>query len=60
MKNCSFGNRGMSHELALKLLLVGIKVLNHPKNIKYILYFKTVSFHNMYQMCPLLPSNSKI
>ena len=50
----------MGHELALKLLLVGIKVLNHPKIIKYILYFKTVSFHNMYQMCILLLSNSKI
>ena len=50
----------MGHELALKLLLVGIKVLNQSKIIKYILYFKTVSFHNMYLMCPLLPSNSKI
>ena len=50
----------MGHELALKLLLVGIKNLNHPKIIKYILFFKTVSFHNMYQMRPLLPSNSKI
>ena len=49
----------MGHELALKLLLVGIKVLNHTKIIKYILYFKTVYFHNMYQMCPLLPGNSK-
>ena len=50
----------MGNELAHKLLLVGIKVLNHPKIIKYILFFKTVSFHNMYQMFPLLPSNSKI
>ena len=33
----------MGHELGLKFLLVGIKVLNHPKIIKYILYFKTVS-----------------
>ena len=34
----------MGHELALKVLLVGIKVLNRTKIIKYILYFKTVSF----------------
>ena len=33
----------MGHELALKYLLVGIKVLNHPKIIEYILYFKTAS-----------------
>ena len=50
----------MGHELAFNFLLVDIKVLNHPKIIKYILNFKTVSLKNMYQMCPLLPSNSKI
>ena len=33
----------MGHELALNFLLVGIKVLNHPKTIEYILHFKTVS-----------------
>ena len=33
----------MGHELALNFLLVGIKVLNHPKIIEYILYLKTVS-----------------
>ena len=50
----------MGHELALKFLLVDIKVLNRPKIINYILYFKTVLLKNIYQMCPLLPSNSKI
>ena len=50
----------MDHELALKFLLVGIKVLNYPKIIKYNLYFKRVSLKSMYQMYPLLPSNSKI
>ena len=30
----------MGHELALKLSLVSIKVLNCPKTIKYILSFK--------------------
>ena len=49
----------MGLELALKFLLVGIKHLNNPKSIKYILYFKTVSL-KMYQMCPLLPSKSKV
>ena len=44
----------MGHELALIFLLVGIKV------IKFILYFKKISLKNMYQICPLLPSNSKI
>ena len=43
----------MGHELALKFLLVGIKVLNYPKSIKYILYFNTVSLKSMYQMCRL-------
>ena len=38
----------MGHELALNFLLVGIKVLIHPKIIEYILYFKTVSSKNMY------------
>ena len=33
----------MGHELALIFLLAGIKVLNHSKIIKYIVYFKTVS-----------------
>ena len=33
----------MGHELALDFLLVGIKVLNRTKIIKYILFFKTVS-----------------
>ena len=60
MENCGIRNGGMGHEFALELLLVGIKVLNHPKIIKYILYFKTVSLTNMYSMCPLLPSNRKI
>ena len=50
----------MGHKLALNFLLVDIKVLNHPNIIKYILYFKIVSLKNMCQMCPLLPSNSKI
>ena len=57
MKNRWTRHRGKGHELALKLSLVGIKVLNHPKIIKYIMKFKTVSVHNMYQTCPLLPSN---
>ena len=51
---------GYGHEFALKLLFVGIKVLNHPKINKYILYFKTVSLKTMYTMCPLLPSDGKI
>ena len=37
---------GMGHELALLFMLVGIKVLNYPKSIKYILYFKTLSLKN--------------
>ena len=59
-KFCVIRNGGMGHEFALELLLVGIKVLNHPKIIKYILYFKTVSLTNMYSMCPLLLSNRKM
>ena len=50
----------MGHELALELLLVGLKVLNYPKIIKYILYFKTVSLKTMFTMCPLLPSQRKL
>ena len=50
----------MGHEFALKLMLVGIKVLNHPKIIKHIQYLKTVSLKNMYPMCPMLPRYSKI
>ena len=50
----------MGHELALIFFCWLVLVLNHPKIIKYILYLKTVSLKNMYQMCPLLPSNSKI
>ena len=34
MQNCGIRNGGMGHEFALKLLLVGIKVLNYPKIIK--------------------------
>ena len=30
MQNCGFRNWARSHELAIKLSLVGIKVLNHP------------------------------
>ena len=60
MHYCGIRNGGMGHEFALELILVGIKVLNHPKLIEYILYFKTVSLKNMYHMCPLLPSNRKI
>ena len=41
----------MGHELALKFLLVGIKVLNHSKIIKYILYFKTVSLKKTRVIC---------
>ena len=43
----------MGYELALKFLLVGVKVLNYPKIIKCILYSNTVSLKSMYQMCPL-------
>ena len=50
----------MGHELALKFLLVGIKVLDHPKIIKYNIYFKMVSFKSTYQTYQLLPNNSKI
>ena len=50
----------MVHELALNFLLVGLKVLNYPKSIKYILYIKIVSLKSMYQMCPLLRSNSTL
>ena len=50
----------MGHEFALELLLVIMIVLNHPKIIEYILYFKTVSLKTMYTMCHLLPSNRKI
>ena len=60
IQNCGIRNGGMGHEFALELFLVGIKVLNHPKILKYILYYKTVSLKIMYQMCPLLPSNRKI
>ena len=60
MQNCGIRNGGMSHEFALELLFFGIGVLNHPKIIKYILYFKKVSVTNMYYMWPLLPSNRKI
>ena len=60
MQNCGIRNGGMGLEFDLKLLLVGIQVLYHPKSIKYILYLKIVSFTNMYSMCPLLPSNRKI
>ena len=60
MQNCGIRNGGMGHEFALKLLLVGIQVLNCPNIFKYTLYFKTVSLTNMYSMCPLLPSNRKI
>ena len=60
MQNCGIRNGGMGHRFALELLLVGKYVLNHPKNIKYILYFKTVSLTKMYSTCPLLPSNRKI
>ena len=50
----------MGHELALKFLLVGIKVLNHPKIIKNILYFKTVSLKEHVSNVSLVASNSKI
>ena len=60
MQNCGIRNGGMDHEFALKLLLVGIQVLNYLKSIKYILYFKTVLLTNMYSMSPLLPSNRKL
>ena len=30
MQNCGIGNGGRAHKMALKLLLVGIKVLNYP------------------------------
>ena len=43
MQNCGISKGVMGHEFSLKLLLVGIKVLNHPKIIKYILYFKTIA-----------------
>ena len=61
-KNAKLWNQkwGMDREFALKLFLVGINVLIHPKIIKYILYFRTVSLRIMYHMCPLLPSNRKI
>ena len=52
--------KGYGHDFALKLLMIGIKVLNRNKIIKYILYFKSVSLKTMYTMCPLLPSNRKI
>ena len=42
----------MDLELALKFLLVGIKVLNYPKSIKYILYFKTVSLKKCIKCVP--------
>ena len=51
MKNCGIRNRYMGHEFALKLLLVGIKDFNHPKIIKYILYFKTVYFNKTCIKC---------
>ena len=43
MQNCVIRNGGRGHELALKLSLVGIKLLNSPLIIKYILYLKTIS-----------------
>ena len=49
----------MGHELPLKFLLVGIKILDHPKLLN-ILYVLENICKNMYQMCLLLPSNSKI
>ena len=60
MQNCGIRNGGMGHEFALKLLFASILVLNYPKTIEYILFFKTVSLKNMYHICPLLPSNRKI
>ena len=60
MQNLGIRKGGMGHEFALELLLVGIKVFNHPKIIRYILYFKTVLFKTIYTMCPMLPSNRKI
>ena len=44
----------MGDELALNFLLVGIKVLNYPKSIKYILYFKTVSLKKHVSNVPLV------
>ena len=43
MQTCGIRNGGRGHESTLKLSLVGIKVLNHPCIIKYILYFKTIT-----------------
>ena len=60
MQNCGIRKGGLGHEYALELQLVDIYVLNHPKIIKYILYFKTVSLKTMYTMSPLLFSNRKI
>ena len=42
----------MGHELALKFLLVSIKVLNYPKTIQYILYFETVSLKTCIKRVP--------
>ena len=57
MQNCGIRNGGMGHEFDIALFLVGIKVVNHPRIIKYILFFKAVSLKIVYRMCPLLPSN---
>ena len=59
MQKGGIRNGGMGLELALELSLVGIKVLNHPKIITYVIYFKTVALKNIYQMCTMLPSNKQ-
>ena len=54
MQNCVIRNDGRDHELALKLSLVGIKVVTPLKLLNILFILKH------YQMCPLLPSNRKI
>ena len=51
MQNCGIRNGGLGHELALKILSAGIKVLNYPKIIKDILYFKMISLKKAHIKC---------
>ena len=59
MQKGGIRNGGMGLELAIELSLVGMKVLNHPKIITYIIYLKQY-LKNIDQMCTMLPSNRKI
>ena len=60
MQNSGIRNEDMDHELALKLPLVSIQILNHPKIIKYILYFKIIPLKSTYRRFPSLLSSRRL